>query len=200
MTNLSIGQPIVIADYDPTWADRFVAERDLIYGACAREMFTRIEHVGSTSVVGLAAKPIIDMMPGLRSLDDATAMVPKLARLGYEYVPAFEQDTASGPGMSFRRYFRKDVEGKRAFHVHMVEEGSDFWQKQLLFRDYLRAFPAEAQAYADLKREVAGQFNADLTPTSDINIGYVPHKTAFVVRCLARVEELVVAGELRSGD
>ena len=127
-------------------------------------------------------------------------LVPKLERLGYEYVAAFEHDTPLGPGMPFRRYFRKDMDGKRAFHVHMVEHGSDFWQKQLLFRDYLRAFPEEAQAYAELKRQLAAEFNARLTPASNVNIGYTDNKTEFVERCLSRAQELVAEGTLQSGD
>lgn len=198
--NLSFGQPIVIADYDPAWPDRFAAERDLVYEACTRDAFIRIEHIGSTSVVGLAAKPIIDMMPGLRSLDDATVIIPQLEQLGFVYVPQYERDTPSGPGMPFRRYFRKDRDGTRAFHVHMVEHGSDFWQKQLLFRDYLRAFPQEAEAYADLKRKLAARFNANLTPLSDSNVGYTDFKTEFVARCLDQARELLAAGKLPSGD
>ncbi|HLB24647.1 MAG TPA: GrpB family protein [Dehalococcoidia bacterium] len=194
------GKSIFIADYDPSWPARFEAERDLIYATGGRDAFTRIEHMGSTAVPGLAAKPIIDMMPGLRSLDDARALIPKLESIGYAYVPEFEQDTALGPGMPFRRYLRKDREGARAFHVHMVEHGSDFWREHLLFRDYLRAFPAEADAYAALKRELAAQFNANLTPTSDTNVGYTDLKTEFVERCKSRARELIGRGELPASD
>ncbi len=191
-----LGKQIVIADYDPAWPERFAAERDLIYTTCARDAFTRIEHMGSTAVPGLAAKPIIDMMPGLRSLDDASALIAPLASIGWQYVPEFERDTSSGPGMPFRRYFRKDRDGQRAFHMHMVEHGSDFWREHLMFRNYLRAFPEEAAAYAALKRELAAQFNANLTPSSDTNIGYTDRKTEFVERCKARAWELVKAGEM----
>jgi len=118
---MTTGKRIVIADYDPAWPAKFEAERDLIVRTCGAGAFVSIQHVGSTSVPGLAAKPIIDMMPGVRSLDDAPPLVPLLESIGYEYVPEFEHDTPSGPGMPFRRYFRKDANGERAYHLHMVE-------------------------------------------------------------------------------
>ena len=142
--------------------------------------------MGSTSVPGLAAKPIIDMMPGLRSLNDAPAIIEKLVDLGYHYVPEFEEDTPSGPGMPLRRYLRRDEDGRRAYHVHMVEYGSDFWTKHLLFRDYLREHPDAADAYAKLKRDLAAEFNANLTPDSDVNVGYTDHKTEFIEDIVAR--------------
>ncbi|MBI5287615.1 MAG: GrpB family protein [Chloroflexi bacterium] len=194
MVSSNKGKAIVIADYYPSWPERFEAERDLIYATCGRDAFTRIEHMGSTAVPGLAAKPIIDMMPGIRALDDARALVPKLKGIGYAYVPEFEQDTPSGPGIPLRRYFRKDVDGARAFHMHMVEQGSDFWVRHLRFRNYLRAFPGEARAYAELKRDLAAEFNARLAAESDTNVGYTDRKTEFVERCMAAMEERIARG------
>ena len=186
MGSSTIGNPITIANYDPAWPRRFEAERDLIYSACGRNAFTTIEHMGSTAVPGLAAKPIIDMMPGLRSLDDAPPIITHMQTLGYHYVPEFERPTEFDEGMPFRRYLRKDVEGRRAFHVHMVEDASDFWRKHLLFRNYLRAHAAARDDYARLKRELAAEFNASLTATSNINLGYTDRKTDFIEACLAK--------------
>jgi len=183
---MTTGKRIVIADYDPAWPAKFEAERDLIVRTCGAGAFVSIQHVGSTSVPGLAAKPIIDMMPGVRSLDDAPPLVPLLESIGYEYVPEFEHDTPSGPGMPFRRYFRKDANGERAYHLHMVEVGSEFWVDHLLFRDYLRAHPDAADEYAHLKRKIAANFNASMTPSSDINVGYTDRKTDFVERIKSR--------------
>ena len=186
MVTSNAGKPIVIADYDPSWPAQFEAERDLMYARCGRDAFTVIEHVGSTAVPGLAAKPIIDIMPGLRSLNDAPPIIEKLQAIGYVYVPEFEKPNEIDEGMPFRRYLRKDVSGERAFHLHMVEDGSDFWQHDLLFRDYLRAHPDARDAYARLKRDLAAQFNANLTPTSNVNIGYTDNKTDFVEGCVAK--------------
>lgn len=190
------GKPIVIADYDPAWPARFLAERQLILRTCPAGAFVRIEHVGSTSVPGLGAKPIIDLMPGLRSLEGAPPLIPLLASIGYEYVSEFERDTAAGPGMPFRRYFRKDAAGERAFHMHMVEAGSAFWIDHLLFRDYLRAHPEAAAEYAGLKREIAARYNATLSKHSEINTGYTDHKTEFIesIKTRARAEGYGSAG------
>lgn len=186
MGSSTVGKAIVIADYDPAWQRVFDEERALIYSTCGRGPFTTIEHVGSTAVPGVAAKPIVDMMPGLRSLDDAPPIIEMLQTIGYVYVPEFEQPTEIDEGMPFRRYLRKDRDGVRSFHMHMVEQDSDFWEKHLLFRDYLRAHDDERDAYAALKREIAAKYNASLTATSNVNVGYTDRKTEFVERCVAQ--------------
>ena len=187
------GKPIVIAGYDPAWPERFERERAEILRVCGADAFARIEHVGSTAVPGLAAKPIIDIMPGLRSLDDAAALIAPLAGIDYEYVPEFERPNAIDEGMPFRRYFRKDVEGERAFHMHMVEAGSEFWRDHLLFRDYLRNSPEDAREYERVKSRVAAEYNANLTPESNINLGYTDRKSdcidAIMAKARARLGE-----------
>jgi GrpB-like predicted nucleotidyltransferase (UPF0157 family) len=188
-----IGKPIIIADYDPAWPLRFERERDEILRVCGAEAFVRIEHMGSTSVPGLAAKPIIDMMPGLRSLDGAPPLIPLLAGIGYEYVPAYERPSAIDEGMPFRRYFRKDLDGERAFQLHMVEAGSDFWVDHLRFRNELRAFPSQASAYERLKRALARRYNASLSETSEINTGYADHKSDFVRSVLDAAAKRIAA-------
>lgn len=187
------GKPIIIADYDPAWPERFERERAEILRVCGAAPFVRIEHVGSTAVPGLAAKPIIDIMPGLRSLDGAPPLVAPLSGIRYQYVPEFEQSTAAGKGMPFRRYFRKDVAGERAFHMHIVEAGSEFWVNHLRFRNYLRAFPREAAAYESLKRELAEGYNAALSDTSEINAGYTDFKTEFIESVLAKANARIGA-------
>lgn len=200
MPTLRTGKPVVIADYDPAWPVIFGREREEILRACGPAAFVRIEHIGSTAVPGLAAKPIIDIMPGLRSLDDAPPLIAPIESIGWEYAPEAEQPSPelNDPGMPFRRYFRKDVNGARTFHMHMVETASEFWRDHLLFRDYLRAYPAEAAAYAALKRDLAAKYNATLTPHSNINAGYTEAKTGFVRACLERARGLVASGELIS--
>ncbi len=182
------GKPIVIADHDPTWVRRFQEERAMIYRACGREAFVRIEHVGSTAVPGLAAKPIIDIRPGVRSLDAFMRHIPGLESLGYAYGPEAERPDPglNDPGMPLRRYFRKDIDGERACHMHTVEVGSEFWRDHLLFRNYLRTVPHEAQAYADLKRTLADHYNATmLADAVNINVGYTEHKSEFIERIKA---------------
>lgn len=162
-------QPIVIADYDPHWPRHFEAERDLIVRACGPEAFVAIEHIGSTAVPGLAAKPIIDIMAGVRALNLVTGLIGSLGSIGYQYVPEYEVD------MPERRYFRKDVGGRRAFHLHVVEHGGEFWERHLLFRDFLRTHPDAARAYERLKRALAAEYSA----RSD-RAGYTEAKTDFI--------------------
>jgi GrpB-like predicted nucleotidyltransferase (UPF0157 family) len=174
------GKPIIIAAYDPAWRERFDDERAILLRACESDAFVRIEHVGSTSVPGLAAKPIVDIMPGVRSLDAFAPLIPRVESLAYEYVPEYEHDGPAGEGMPERRYFRKDVGGERAFHLHVVETGGEFWRRHLLFRDYLRAHPDAAREYERLKRDIAARYNANLGPASDTNRDYTGHKTDFI--------------------
>ncbi|SFD83179.1 GrpB protein [Paenibacillus catalpae] len=106
-----------------------------------------IEHIGSTSVQGLSAKPIIDIALGVEELAQADAFIEPLMRLGYEYVPK-----ADFPN---RRFFRKGEWRNGTHHLHVYEAGSEEWQNQLLFRDYLKAHPHTLSEYDKLKRELA---------------------------------------------
>jgi GrpB-like predicted nucleotidyltransferase (UPF0157 family) len=195
MTPPKLGKPVVIEDYDPAWVERFERERDEIYRVCGREPFVRIEHVGSTSIPGLAAKRIIDMMPGLRSLDDVPPLIAPLENIGYEYVPEYEQPNQFDEGLPSRRYFRKDVAGQRAFHMHLYEVGAGGWNDMLHFRNYLRVFPLEAAAYGALKREIAASYNKTITPSSNANQGYTDRKTDFVMSVLKKARAIIAASE-----
>jgi len=190
MTTSRTGKPIVIADYDPQWPLMFRAERRLILDTAGGETFARIEHVGSTAVPGLAAKPIIDIMAGVHALDAVTAdVIARLASIGYEYVAEYERPNDVDEGMPERRYFRKDREGARAFHLHVVEKGSAFWVRHLRFRNYLRYFPEDRDAYADLKRAIAADYNAKMDATwgsTELNLQYTGRKSAFVEGVLAK--------------
>jgi GrpB-like predicted nucleotidyltransferase (UPF0157 family) len=188
VTTSRAGKPIVIADYDPTWPARFEAECDRIVAACGPDVFVAIEHVGSTAVPGLPAKPIIDMMPGVRSLADVTpGRVRRLEGIGWEYVPEYERDDPRwGDGMPDRRYFRKDERGERAFHMHLVEAGSEFWTTHLLFRDWLRAHPEDMRAYAEVKRCIAREYNTLPEGSRNVNLDYTENKSDFIASVMAK--------------
>ncbi|WP_332898692.1 GrpB family protein [Haladaptatus sp. CMSO5] len=152
--------PIILDDYDTNWPAQFEAEATNINDAIG-ERIERIEHIGSTSIPGMPAKPIIDMLVGVTSLKDADACITPLEALGYEYVPKFEDV------MPNRRYFRKSEGKTRTHHLHMVETGSEFWTRHLAFRDYLREHPDVAAEYADLKRELAREHRHDIGAYTD---------------------------------
>lgn len=164
------GFEIIIADYDPAWPELYEREKRVILDAIG-PWLADIQHVGSTSVPGLAAKPIVDIMPGLCSLDDAPHIIEPMARAGYEYVPEFEDVLPE------RRYFRKppgpERKWRRDFHVHVVAVGTAFWKRHIAFRDYLRAHPDVAEEYAELKRKLADEHQGDREGYTDAKTGFI---------------------------
>jgi rfaE bifunctional protein nucleotidyltransferase chain/domain len=166
---------IAVVAYDPRWPEMFEEDKRRILDAVGRHVLA-VEHVGSTSVPGLAAKPIIDVMVGVRSLADAPLCVTPLHELGYVYQPRHE---IIMPG---RRYFRRGPSGADTHHLHMVELGGDFWTEHLLFRDYLRAHPEAARAYEGLKRKLAAAHGSD-------RAAYTDDKTDFIRSVVARARE-----------
>jgi GrpB-like predicted nucleotidyltransferase (UPF0157 family) len=137
---------LVIVPYDPAWPRAFATERDRIaavFGTVAQ----RIDHNGSTSVPGLAAKPIIDTQISVASLRPLSAHVERLARLGYTHVPH--------PDDTFCPFFHRPAVWPYTHHVHVVESGGDEERRTLAFRDYLRTHDDVARDYEALKRRIA---------------------------------------------
>src|SRR5258707_284279 len=133
-----------------------------------------IEHVGSTAIPGLAAKPIIDLMIGVQSLTEARSRcVEPLEALGYAYIRDYESWL---PGELF---FRKGIPGPWTLHVHLMEPSNPRWDAFLLFRDYLRAHPDAASTYGNLKKSLAVAFEADIA-------GYRKAKHGFVDAAIAK--------------
>jgi GrpB-like predicted nucleotidyltransferase (UPF0157 family) len=156
---------IVVTDYDPKWVEMYEQDRSAILGGLGA-MARGIEHVGSTAVPGLAAKPIIDILLGVDA-DDLDRIIEPLERIGYEYNPDWEIS------LPHRRYFRRLLpDGTSTHHLHAVPIGGEFWQRHLRFRDYLRANPSKAEEYGALKREIARQHQG--------SIDYTFAKTEFI--------------------
>ncbi len=137
---------IEIAEYNPKWPERFAAERARLLTAAPDAV---IEHIGSTAVPGLGAKPIIDMMLGVKALADVP--IAAFSALGYDYVTKYDHMFPE------RRYFVQP----EAFHLHCVELTTEFWRRHLLFRDYLRNHPEYARACYELKLELAKEHAGD---------------------------------------
>ncbi|MBD3192632.1 MAG: GrpB family protein [Candidatus Heimdallarchaeota archaeon] len=168
---------VEISNYDPNWPKEFEEEKQRLLSLIGSHVIG-IEHVGSTAVPGLGAKPIIDILIGLKDLNDAKSCIPLLERLNYEYVPEYEDELPE------RRYFRKPPrgQGRRKFHIHMVATSSDFWERQLLFRDYLRLHPEVAKEYYILKKELVAKF------TNNRRM-YTDNKTVFITKVLEKARE-----------
>jgi GrpB-like predicted nucleotidyltransferase (UPF0157 family) len=133
---------VEIADYDETWEVKAALARVELL---ALEVFDAIEHIGSTSVPGLAAKPVIDLMAAA-DLDAVAAREHDLAVLGYQRF-----DT----GMPGRRFYFRDENGQRAYQLHVVPPATWDTRNERMLRDYLRAHPEDARRYGDLKRRLA---------------------------------------------
>ena len=116
------GGSIVVCDYDPTWVALFELERTQLSNVLGSRM-TAIEHVGSTSVPGLVAKPIIDLLVGVKSLPEArSCCLDPLEALGYAYMPEYE------PWLPEELFFRKGIGGPWTHHVHMMEPSNPRWR------------------------------------------------------------------------
>ena len=146
---------IEIVEHNPNWANMFEQEAESIREVLRKDLIAEIQHIGSTAVPGLAAKPIIDIMVGLRDLSDGKSIIKPLEELGYVY-------WADNPDPK-KMFFVKGMPPygkKRTHHVHVVEIDGEFWQRRL-FRDYLRIHPEEAKLYDKLKRDLAARFRDD---------------------------------------
>jgi GrpB-like predicted nucleotidyltransferase (UPF0157 family) len=147
--------PIVIQPYDPRWAQDFEIQRAALEAVLAGLLVAPVEHIGSTSVPGLPAKPIIDM---LAVTDDYTGFAPALGdleRIGWVHAPE--------PGDAEHRKWSVcyPTVQHRTHHLHVVEHGSTSWRDWLLFRDYLRTHTEAAQQYAALKSDLAAADRED---------------------------------------
>ena len=138
-----------LAPHRAEWKTLFESEANLLREA-AGKYAVAIEHIGSTAVSGLVAKPIIDILVGVQKLEDAEKCIAPLTEIGYEY--------RGEQGIAGRFYFRKGTAEVSTHHLHMVEITSDFWRTHLLFRDYLRQHPNAAQDYGKLKRELSVKY------------------------------------------
>ncbi|MFD4672342.1 GrpB family protein [Lentzea sp. NPDC058450] len=160
-----------VCSHDPAWAQRARTEAASLTEVLAPWLVDGVEHIGSTSVPGLAAKPIVDLMASVDSLD--TTPIALLAAHGWAYVPP-ELDNHP-----YRRFFVKpDPTGqRREAHLHVIQAGHPRWAAQLRFRDALRNDRHLAQQYEDLKRRLAEELGHDRE-------AYTAGKADFVARAL----------------
>lgn len=145
--------PVVLAAHNSAWAKQFADLAAHIKRVCGDTLVT-IHHIGSTSVPGLAAKPLIDMMPELRHHEDGPSLAPLLEPLGFLYFGAY--------GIEGRHFFRRKGDVDVDVNVHMFETGHIEIERHVVFRDALRSNPALLQTYQALKEELAVRFPNDV--------------------------------------
>ena len=168
-----------VVPYSEAWPSEFAAVRAELLAAF-RDDTILIEHIGSTSVPGLCAKPVIDVLVGASSLENIEVAIPRLAAAQYEYVNKYEVEIPT------RRYFvRQESRGPRV-HVHAVVERSKIWNEHLTFRGALRSNTATRDAYALLKINVAYAHKND-------KAAYTAAKAPFITRILDSPASSVVS-------
>lgn len=160
---------IEVVPYNPKWPQLFENEALLIKKALGDNCIT-IHHIGSTSILGLNAKPIIDMLPVVKNILEVDNVTKAMEHLGYKAKGEY--------GMAFRRYFQKGTD-TTTHNVHIYEEGNPEILRYLKFRDWMRAHTDDAQAYAKLKLDLASKFPNDI-------LKYCSGKDAFIANIDAK--------------
>jgi len=162
--------PIEVVAYDPDWPAMFASEKELLRETIAPWLTGEIEHVGSTAVPGLVAKPVIDIMAPVASLEASRPALEKAAAIGYCYFP-YRPDVM--------HWFCKPSAEHRTHHLHLVPGGSRLWMERIAFRNALRGDAALARDYRDLKVRLARDYRNDREAYTDL-------KGPFIAEALQR--------------
>ncbi|MGJ0485251.1 MAG: GrpB family protein [Methylomicrobium sp.] len=168
-----VKEEVAVVPYDPCWPELFEQERLHLLSCLPADLVKRIEHFGSTAVPGLAAKPIVDILVEVTSLDETRQRIaPILEAQGYDYFwrPSWGDDTPP----FYAWFIKRDTNGNRTHHIHMIEPQFEHWDR-LLFRDYLIEHPAIALEYSNLKMRLSGAHQND-------RVAYTQAKSEFIHR------------------
>ncbi|NEZ54272.1 GrpB family protein [Leptolyngbyaceae cyanobacterium CCMR0082] len=144
--------PVELSAYDLEWPAKFKAEKAFLIEVIGHWRWGSVEHVGSTAVSGLLAKPVIDIMFGVKSLEVSRPAIDVLTRNGYQYFP-YKPDVM--------HWFCKPSDAVRTHHLHLIPYESELWQERIRFRDLLRSNRAIASDYAALKQALAERYHYD---------------------------------------
>jgi GrpB-like predicted nucleotidyltransferase (UPF0157 family) len=168
-TSDELGQlfPIIIVDYNPDWPGLASIESKSIIEAVGKEYVSRIEHIGSTAVPGLCAKPTIDFLLEVMESTNCDLLIKQLRKIAYHYIPKPENPP---PHMMFAKGYSESGITGQTFHIHVRYPGD--WD-EIVFRDFLIKNPAVKVDYARLKRELADKFRNDREK-------YTENKTTFI--------------------
>jgi len=161
--------PVIIVNYDSNWPTLYEKEKGNILEVIGHKVLA-IEHMGSTAVPGLGAKPIIDIMAGVNGKADADECLLPLQKIGYT-------DVTPEPDNSGGFYCLGKGAHSVGYHLHLVKFPSDRWNRQLFFRDYLRSHPEVAKEYFILKKKLSKKYGVD-------RVGYTEAKTAFIEKVI----------------
>jgi GrpB-like predicted nucleotidyltransferase (UPF0157 family) len=169
--------PVEIVAYDPLWPAQFHEEAELLRRALAPWLAGPIEHIGSTAVPGLAAKPVIDIMAGVATLDSSRPAIGAAEALGYCYAP-YQADV--------EHWFCKPSPAVRTHHLHLIPVGTPQWLRSIAFRDYLRAHEDVAREYSALKQRLALDHRFDRDGYTAAKGPFVEQVSALALQALGR--------------
>ena len=162
----AIDEDVRLHDYDASWPEMFVLERDRLQSLFPGQ-FAGIQHIGSTAVPGLQAKPIIDIMAGVESMAVARALSEALCKSGYTTSAEFNET------LTDRQWFMRWTDGHRTHHLHVLVHGAAPWRERLQFRDALRTQPKLAARYVALKMALAAQHRMDRQAYTDAKLAFI---------------------------
>ena len=168
---MEINEKIYIEEYNPEWAGQYEYEKEQLCNALG-DAVLGIEHIGSTSIPGIWAKTIVDIMIGVKSLPLEKSQICKVIELGYEYL--------GEAGVSGRIYFRKRF--PKAYNVHITQFGNLIWNNNILLRDFLRSNKDEAMRYSELKKMIISEGVNNL-------LEYSERKADFINEILKKANE-----------
>ena len=162
----AINEEVTLHEYSPAWPVAFDAERERLLLRFPG-VFVDVQHIGSTSVPGLAAKPIIDILAGVKSMAVAESISNALCEAAYTTSAEFNETLTN------RKWFMRWSNGHRTHHLHVVPYGVGVWHEHLRFRDALRLRPELAARYSTLKSNLAERHNADREAYTDAKSEFV---------------------------
>ena len=169
---------VKIVPYNPAWAQIFEQEK-LALKKMFGDRILAIEHVGSTAVPELPAKPIIDINVAITSLIDVQDFIEKLPTLGYQYLPNRSYPV---PEYDYRHFFIKGPESNRTHHLKLIELYNKEWKDSILFRDYLRLNKEARDRYTTLKQQLTEKY-------ADDRASYTEGKTEFIHEIIRQVRQ-----------
>ena len=161
----AIREEVCLAPYDPSWSVLFSQEQARLLSLFPQ--LRAVEHIGSTAVPSMAAKPIIDILAGVPSMATADGLFEPILAYGYTTSREFNAT------LTDRRWFMRSVHGRRTHHLHVVVHLGQVWAERLRFRDLLRQDPILAQSYSQLKSELATRFRQDREAYTDAKAQFV---------------------------
>ncbi len=168
-----LNEKVDLVEYDTRWDQMFLEEKRHLESCLPFDIVKRIEHFGSTAVPRMPAKPIIDILVEVTSLESTkNEIVPILESQGYEYFWRASFGETTPPFYAW--FIKRNRSGNRTHHIHMVEKDFEHWDR-LLFRDYLRENAVVATEYADLKKNLSRKYRND-------RVRYTEEKTQFITR------------------